>query len=266
VTQILEEHHLYDEQRLPTYVVLPVLAAIHATVPKALDAHGNARTLLRRYLWSAFVTRRYESAASGKALQDYRGLRETLASGEEHAIPMLDRSTNPLPTVAELKRAGWPKSRETLARGVLAVTLRRGALDIADGRPVTRAHLHQREYHHLFPDALLSQDGGLDSSQVYVALNCALITWSTNRTISAKEPLRYLRERADQATLGEPEIRARLATHMVPYDQLNVGNYATLPSISSERQTRIRGDYEAFLDSRAELILEDISRLCAGQF
>ena len=32
--------------------------------------------------------------------------------------------------------------------------------------------------------------------RAYRAVNCALITWRTNRTISNKDPIAYLKERA----------------------------------------------------------------------
>lgn len=51
-----------------------------------------------------------------------------------------------------------------------------GGLDLADGTPASRVHLKSREYHHLFPDALLQNVGGLKGEQPYKALNCALIT------------------------------------------------------------------------------------------
>src|SRR5205085_2911208 len=59
---VLEEEGIYDSVRLPTVAVVPVLAALHKYVPKVLDAHGNAKTLVRKYLWRSFLTRRYENA------------------------------------------------------------------------------------------------------------------------------------------------------------------------------------------------------------
>jgi hypothetical protein len=39
------------------------------------------------------------------------------------------------------------------------------------------------------------------------ALNCALITWRTNRTISDSASIAYLLNRAEAGVLGEDEIR-----------------------------------------------------------
>ena len=60
---------------------------------------------------------------------------------------------------------------------------------------------------------------------MYRALNCALITWQTNRNISDKDPERYLAQRRDANQLGEAEVRMRLATHYIPFDEMVTGDY-----------------------------------------
>ena len=261
----LDEERIYDRERLPTVAVIPILAALWSLVPQALDGMGNARTLLRRFIWTAFFTRRYENSAGSRALQDYRSLLASIRGESTHPTgTVFDSDINPLPTRAELQRASWPKSRDTLARAILAVSLRAGAVDLADGQPASRAALPRREYHHLFPDALLRQDAGLDNGDIYRALNCALITWNTNRNISAKEPVSYLKERTLKAALGETEVRSRVATHCIPFDALNVGGYAEIAD-PSVRQERIRADYESFLDARAGLVEAGMHALCRGE-
>lgn len=263
--RFMEDERIFDSSRLPTNAVLPVLAALHAYVPEVLDARGNAITLLRKYIWRAFMTSRYENQAATRQLQDLRGLRSVLNEGKAvDIVPIFNAVEFPLPTIEELKRAGWPKGRDILARGVLAVALRGGALDLADAQPVTRIDLRKREYHHLFPDSLLTGDGHLDEAESYRALNCALITWNTNRNISAKEPVQYLRERVERATLGEAEIRSRLATHCVPFDQLSVGGYARILDPET-RAKHIQADYTKFLDARALLVHGAANRLCNGE-
>ncbi|HHT84630.1 MAG TPA: hypothetical protein GXZ88_02570 [Firmicutes bacterium] len=101
-----------------------------------------------------------------------------------------------------------------------------GAEDLADGTRATVASItskqHPREYHHLFPASLL-EEAGVPDGQISRALNCALITWRTNRTISNKDPITYLKERASSGSLGADELRRCLRTHLIPYEQLAVG-------------------------------------------
>jgi hypothetical protein len=168
--------------------------------------------------------------------QDYQGLLPAVESGDHSDVnsPIFQL---PIPVDDELIIAGWPKRRERLARAILAVSFQRGALDIADGAHVSHENVAKREYHHVFPVAFL-RDQGIDETEASRALNCALITWRTNRTISAKAPVDYLRERADAAVLGEDEVRQRLASHELDYDAL------------------VAGDFHPFLVARARAVRE----------
>ena len=261
---VLQEEKILDAERLPTVVVLPVLVALHSHMPEALDARGRAKALVRSYIWRAFFTRRYDNSASTRALQDLRGLVESIKSrSASRDAPIFDEEDFPLPTKDELIKAGWPRRKETLARAILAVSLKKGARDFADDEGVSRQQLARREYHHLFPDSLVTGDGGLASEESYRALNCALITWNTNRNIGATEPIQYLRDRAAGARLGEAEVKARLASHLIPYKQLAVGGYRSIGS-GSDRAEKIEQDYRAFLAGRAKLMRDAIEALCDG--
>ena len=132
-----------------------------------------------------------------------------------------------------------------LARAILLLTLRAGAEDIADGTRASAGTLQQREYHHLYPVAWLKENG-FDEEVARRALNCILVSWRTNRTISAKEPVKYLLERCEASTLGEAEIRRRLKTHFIDFDLLATG------------------DYHRFLEARADACRNAIASLCDG--
>lgn len=245
--------------------VIPVLAALHRDLPKALDEHGNARGVVRSYLWRSFITSRYENASSTRALQDYRAIRDfLLKKGPRNAAPVFNETDYPLPSIERLIDVGWPKRKETLARAILGLSIKAGAFDIADGNQATRERLKNREYHHLFPDSLLRDDGHLQEKERSRALNCVLITMNTNRNISAKEPLKYLAERVDRAELGESIVRDRLRSHVVPFDELNVGGYAAMP-LPAERESKIRADYESFLRKRAEMVRKALAALTQGR-
>jgi hypothetical protein len=240
----LDDERILDTARLPTDVVVPILVALWALAPQGLDAEGRARTLLRRYLWRAFFTNRYESSTNSRAFADFSDLKSLITESADVTPSVFDDAQYPLPEPVELLGAGWPKKRDRLARAVLAIALKQGGVDLADGSTVSRANLARREYHHLFPDAHL-RARGVSDDKIYLSLNCALVTWHTNRSISAKGPERYLAERRDGTELGENEIRARLATHLIPYDEM------------------VSGDYEAFLAKRASMIHTAMAKLCA---
>jgi hypothetical protein len=149
-----------------------------------------------------------------------------------------------------------------LDRGLLALQLYCGAWDIADTTPASRSSVQNRENHHLFPDARLSA-AGLQAYEIYRAVNCALITWRTNRTLSDKDPLTYLKDRVDIAGLTTQQIEQRLRTHLIPFAEFNVGGYDQL---SDEDSTAaIRRDYTAFCRARVRILATAARLACAGE-
>ncbi len=266
MVSFLEDESIFDAQRLPSYTAIPILAAMWEHLPTQPDKLGNARLLLRKYLWRAFLTSRYEQSSTSNALQDYRGLRKVLCDGAaEDVVPILNQESYPLPSKEMVLQADWPKRKSILGRGLLSLQLKCGAEDLADGARATVATItskeHPREYHHLFPAATLD-DAGIPDEQVFRALNCALVTWRTNRTISDKDPITYLKERADNCALGEEEMKRRLRTHLIPYARLAVG-YGGIPD--DERRGRVKNDYDAFLSARAEVLAKAAHRVCEGK-
>ena len=199
--------------------------------------------MLRKYLWRAFFTNRYEKSTNTRATVDFNELKPLITGAGTGNPIIFDNNQYPLPQVQELIDAAWPKQKDRVARAILAVALKHGGLDLADGGSVNRASLAKREYHHLFPDAFLKRRD-YDDFRIYRSLNCALVTWKTNRNISDKDPEKYLAERREGSALGEVEVRARLASHLIPFDELVAGNY------------------EAFLAARANLVLDAVKTLC----
>lgn len=245
-TLFLEQEGIFDAKRLPSDVTLYPLSALWSVAPKGLDAEGEARTLLRKYLWRSFFTDRYERTSATRALVDYRQL-GALLNGDELERPLIfNEEEHALPTIEELMAAGWPIRKERLARAILALALRSGGLDFADAAPASRDHLPRREYHHLFPRAYL-EARDFSQRQIDRVLNCALVSWKTNRTISAKTPSEYLMERIGGTSLGKKEVSRRLASHLIPLDEFMSNNY------------------EAFLASRAEKTEALMRKLCNGE-
>jgi len=266
MVSFLEDESVFDAQRLPSYTAIPIIAALWENLPTQPDKLGNARLLLRRYLWRAFLTSRYEQSSTSNALQDYRGLRKVLCDGAaKEVVPILNQESYPLPSKEMVLQADWPKRKTILGRGLLSLQLKCGAEDLADGARATvdtiTSKEHPREYHHIFPAATL-EDAGILDEQISLALNCALVTWRTNRTISDKEPITYLKERADNCALGEEEMKRRLRTHLIPYTQLAVG-YDDIAD--DERRGRVKNDYDAFLSARAEVLAKAAHRVCEGK-
>ncbi len=240
---LLKQERVPDKDRLPSKSPIAPLIALYAKVPETPDVRGNARTLLKKYLWRSFFTDRYEKSATTSIHQDYRELAKAVA-GDNDAAPPIFKSD--LPDADEILATGWPKNSDRLARSVLLLSLQGGALDIADGTELTHDNVRKREYHHLFPVAYLREVLNIKRNEANTALNCSLITWLTNRAIGAREPMRYLKERTEAAS-DEGQIKSRLASHAISFGDLS------------------RGDYEEFKHNRAKVFEDAIRRLCAGE-
>lgn len=242
----LRDEAIFNERLLPTEVIVYLSSALWAHVPiDGADQEGRARTLIRKAIWRASFTDRYLKTATTRAFGDYKAISELILNPASTATPdLFDELQNPLPTATELIRGGWPSRKERLGRAIIAVSLYSGGYDFADGAKATADNVRYREYHHVYPKSLVQNDF-LDH-EVSSALNCALISWKTNRKIAAKNPKQYLEERAADANATEAQVRHRLESHSVPYDIL------------------LGGDFRSFMDARAELIHASLQKLCEG--
>jgi hypothetical protein len=262
MARLLASQGVYDEARLPTNAVLHVIAACYEMIPETGDFLGKGEKLLRQYLWSSFFTDRYENAAASRAFADFKALKALLVkqsySDDDLAtVPVLNRSEFPLADVDSLLGTGWPKQAGITARGILAVTTYLGALDFADNKPASFESNQKREYHHIFPTALLA-DANVDS---YLALNCAFITWKTNRIIGRQDPLEYLKDRVEWA--GEESVRERMKSHLIDFDLLAKASYKGLEG--EQLAAILKPDFDAFLRARAKLVHAAVTVLAQGK-
>lgn len=244
--EFLRLEGILSEKVLPTEIAVYLVCALWADVPEhGYDQEGNARTLIRKALWRTCLTDRYVKTATTRAHADYKALSAIIAGDATRPSPdLFNEIDNPLPDADQLIAAGWPARKDRLPRALLALSLRQRGCDFADGAPATPENIRKREYHHIFPVAGFAE--GTPESRIFRALNCALITWRTNRKISATSPTDYIRQRVENASLGEGEIKMRLATHRAPYEEIK------------------RGEYDTFLAARAKLMGSAITALCSG--
>ncbi|EPR77084.1 hypothetical protein ADILRU_0464 [Leifsonia rubra CMS 76R] len=258
--QTMESMRIYDGERLPSAIPLPVVAALLADEPEDGDRRGKVDALMRRYAWRSFFTNRYEATAATRAAADHRGLAAVLADDQSQIpIPVFDDDLFPLPDARELRSARWPRGKNSLSRAILAASNYFGARDFADDTELSADNVVRREYHHVFPNQLLS-DARIESM---LALNCVLITWKTNRTIGRLDPITYLEKRAEHAPQPR-DIKDRLESHLVPYGLIAAAGPYDQPA-GWELREAVQPDFDNFLVQRAELIRQFMESVCAGQ-
>ena len=241
----LRSEGIYDRERLPTNAVLAVIAALYAHIPESGDKLGRDELLLKKYLWHAFFTDRYENAAATRAFADFNGLKRLITGEYKPNGSPYDIEDVPIfaehafVEAEELMTTEWPKRATIRGRGVLAVACRLGALDFATGERLDAGTIEKRHYHHIYPDALLKEV----EIPSFLALNCALITDTTNMSIGRKDPLQYLKDR--YAWTSETIVRERLQSHLIPIPELANGGYEGL--LEAEKNEKLKADFEAFL-------------------
>ncbi|MBN1458198.1 MAG: DUF262 domain-containing protein [Armatimonadetes bacterium] len=263
MAEFLLSEGVYDRQRLPTNAVLAVIAALYSYIPLSGDKRGKDELLLKKYLWHAFFTDRYENAAATYAYSDFIALKNVIRGERKEAgTPYEEKDVGifrdlQLVDEEELLTADWPRRATIRGRGILAVASRLGALDFSTGERLAAHNVGQRQYHHIFPAALL-EEADVNGS---LALNCALIADKTNISIGRKDPLQYLRDRYEWTS--EAIVKERLQSHLIPIPELANGGYEGLSSEGKVR--KVREDFAAFLSRRANLVMKTVKLLAEGR-
>jgi len=263
MAEFLRIEGIYDKDRLPTNAVLAVIAALYPLIPESGDKRGKDELLLKKYLWYAFFTDRYENSAATHAYSDFVVMKGLISGGRKKDNTPYVETDAPIfgehkfDEKEELLTIEWPKRTTIRGRAILAVACRLGALDFSTGERLSEKNIDQRHYHHVYPDALL-EEAGINS---YLALNCALITDKTNYTIGRKDPLRYLKDRYKWTS--EAIVNERLNSHLIPIPELANGGYEGLNN--SEKKEKIIKDFNQFLQKRAKIVLKAAGLLAQGR-
>ena len=258
----LKGEGILDRQRLPTNAVLAVIAALYEQIPDSGDKRGQDELLLKKYLWHAFFTDRYENAAATHAYADFIGLQRLITGAKkdngapytQNDVPIF--AEHELVEADELLTADWPKRASIRGRAVLAVACRLGALDFSTGERLDLNNIGDRHYHHIFPDALL-REAEIES---FRALNCALISDRTNMSIGRKDPLEYMKDRY-KWTSGDI-VHERLESHLIPVKELGNGGYEGLSQ--DQKVAKLKNDFDVFIRKRADFVVKAVSLLAKG--
>lgn len=262
MTDFLANEGVYSRQILPTNAVLAVVAALYKYIPESLDDRGKAEILLKKYIWSAFFTDRYENSAASRAFKDFvnlkniilKSLREDGSFYREDDVPALNRDLHAISDIDFLSKTGWPKGENIRARAIMCVASKLGSYDFSDGHKLTQDNLENRDYHHIFPKAILNE---LDINP-NLALNCAIITSSTNKSLGAKAPLNYIKERYN--IFDEETVNIRLQSHLIPTRRLT-----EIEEYKDSDGNYLKKQFEMFIKERAALIKEAAEQLCMGK-
>ncbi len=251
--EILHGLKIWEAVQLPTAVPLRVVPALIDHLPGDSVEREMAEALIKRYLWSAFLTDRYDRQANDRLKTDYDALVEAFQDlGREPRVPALHASS---PDVDDIVHAGWPKARGRLAKGVLAACNQSGARDLASGQalgPDSRA-----DFHFIFPRAELRRR----NREHRLAVNCMSIPAPSNRTLRRMLPGDFFAEIVPGLDGSEPSSEAMaslagsLESHLVPTE--------TLVNARAKWVDDLAQVYDDFCQARARQIKDRIDILLA---
>ena len=259
--ELLHYDYIFDKKRLPSAVPFRVLPALHKFLPSSNHPHGAAaRKTAQAFIWRTFLTDRYARTVATALFEDYKALRSLFENPHdnkkiEDVVPIWNIDEYPLPRAEELREFEWP-TRTTRAKAILAISLRAGARDIGSGIRIDETNIRGREYHHLFPRAMLETNVAEGEVKPNIALNCILIETKTNRQAADKEPLKYLESRLVSAAgseISKHDIEARLKSHLVEFEWL-----------CKQEGKSVAKWYDEFLKKRAQVLKLHIDALVKG--
>jgi hypothetical protein len=228
-------------QWLPYFTILIPMASIMAFASgKRGPEVGAVRRKLEQWFWCSVFAQAYEKAPNSQAVEDFGELKRWIEGGAPPAT-VVKFSFDP-----SLLRQTTPRQR-ALYRGVMALVLRHGALDLHSGERITAAMILEKkiEDHHVFPQEYLAEQrpdvGVIERDCV---LNRTLIDKKTNGSIWKKAPSTYLGE--IELVSSANQLRRTLEAHLLPAGEG-----------SSLRQDR----FDEFLEERQKLIGHQIQEL-----
>lgn len=265
-----------DRRFVPSDVPLRVLPALYPVIDRAKEnAEARVQRYVREYLWRAFLTDRYSRSANTRLHEDYRAIESNLRDNPRGArdswrdgVPIFSDSHYPIPDWKRLADLDGdvlrsPRSRNTLAKAVFAISLRDGR-DFATGQPAGSGLRDQRwDYHHLFPKDYLRKHGLL-SRQINHGMNFALVTAKTNSIIRNQAPHKYLASdgalaRAANGEAGR-ELPQLVHSHQIPYRPLVEPPRPGIPQAAEVQRL-----YRAFIEARAKMLARAMKDLVGGQ-
>ena len=258
---------------VPSEVPLRVLPALYPSVkedPHPLRNQARKERILRAYLWRSILTERYSQAANTRLHEDYRELKKVLENPESIPVvdgaklkgvaPVFDESHYPLPKGKDLWSIGEPlaspKNKNTRSRALFAIGLR-GAQDFLTGE---RWGLGDSawDYHHLFPQKYLQKH--FKAKEVNHCLNMAYITRATNNRLGSRPPHEWLADGSDVWAQAAGDLRSFVLGQGIPVEAL-----AKAPDRTPGGVDDVKGQYQAFLRARAEMVVKAAKELAEGR-
>lgn len=233
--RLLHGEKLFAARDLPYQTQLVPLAAVYSVLGKQADNDAVRQKLVRWY-WCGVFGELYGSAVESRFARDLPELLAWIEGGPE---PTTVTESN---FVAD--RLLTLRTRNSAAyKGLYALLLRDGAMDIRTGEPVgVQMYVDEQiDVHHIFPQAYCERNG-IKHERFNSIVNKTPLSATTNRMIGGYAPSWYLNRLQESTGITADRMDSILKSHVV--------DPAALRS----------DDFEGFFAQRRNALLDRIER------
>lgn len=225
---------------LPYRGILPVLAYYFNYSPKsAISAHK--REGLWKWFWRVALSERYSTTSPSRMAEDALKLKK-LYEGDgrvEFDYPIKV-------SLDAVSRSRMTRTTSALRNAIVCMLALKEPRSLKDGSPVNLndrffSSLKRAERHHIFPISYL-KEMNVPATRVHLSANFCFIPSDLNREIGGRSPSDYLAQYKEE----NPDFKAAAASHLIPVEP---------------KSSIWRDDYDGFLDERAEIMVEELTKL-----
>lgn len=235
------ESHGARPDTLPNIGVLVALAGFFCLFPKDLiNIRTSMNPAIRRWYFTRLLRPGARAAANWQIGNDFLDLYEYRTAGKALTFfdVIMDKSI--------LKDISDQDNRFKAIQCIMFMETRE---DLLTGQILSQ----NVEEHHIFPKATVARRG--NKKLVDTILNRLPVSVSTNRQLRDEEPRKYLGDLAERMKSQgmTANLKKRLRNCLIPwYDKIEEPDFRERFSVSN---------FENFLDSRADLLLEKIAEV-----
>lgn len=216
VATFLADQHIFDTRFLPYATQLVPLAVIRTILGTGTDLH-SARQRIAEWFWCGVLGELYGGATETRFARDVEQVPAWARGEEGAAVPRTVSDAS-----FQESRLYTLRTRGSAAyKGIYALLIGVGAKDWMFDQSFGKVQYVdlKTDIHHIFPYKWCL-DNEIDPVLRESIVNKTALAATTNRTIGAAAPSKYLRVIEDRSKLNESELDALLRTHLVDPDAL----------------------------------------------
>lgn len=217
----LADRYIFTSKFLPYPKQLVPLAVIKVIMGSDADLIGPRERIVR-WFWSGILGELYGGAIETRFARDVEQVPAWALDPSGETIPRTVQEAN----FVESRLHSLRTRNAAAYKGIYALLLGNAARDWMKDQALDKVQYAALEVdiHHIFPKAWCEKQG-IDDERRESIVNKTGIGFSTNRTIGAAAPSRYLRTIEDKAGITPAALDGLLANHLIDATALRADDF-----------------------------------------